>query len=180
MRFLRFQVIFGHVVSHCQCSKIYPKLPKFAQRWKFEIPPKIKILVFFKNKICMCRGGTRACLHCLDFQSKNFSYAIFIVKNWPLYVNFSIPLCAKWCFFQGSIPLMDMRFCWYVPNSPRNKNLKSLNPYLLYKMVFLAPKNSAVPLERRGKTFFFNFEPYDLANGMEWVCKIWWTYKHTS
>jgi hypothetical protein len=27
----------------------YPKLPKFAQRWNFEIPPKIKILVFFKN-----------------------------------------------------------------------------------------------------------------------------------
>jgi hypothetical protein len=40
----------------------------------------------------MCRGGTRACFHCLDFQSKNFSYAIFIVNKWPLYVNFSIPL----------------------------------------------------------------------------------------
>jgi hypothetical protein len=31
----------------------------------------------------------------LDFQSKNLSYAIFIVKKRPLYVNFSIPLCAK-------------------------------------------------------------------------------------
>jgi hypothetical protein len=27
-----------------------PKLPKSAQRRNFEIPPKIKILVFFKNK----------------------------------------------------------------------------------------------------------------------------------
>jgi hypothetical protein len=26
------------------------KLPKFAQRWNFEIPPKIEFLVFFKNK----------------------------------------------------------------------------------------------------------------------------------
>jgi hypothetical protein len=26
------------------------------------------------------------------FQSRNFSYGIFIVKKWPLYVNFSIPL----------------------------------------------------------------------------------------
>jgi hypothetical protein len=43
-------VIFGHAVSHCQCSKFYPKLPKFAQRQNFESPPKIKILVFFKNK----------------------------------------------------------------------------------------------------------------------------------
>jgi hypothetical protein len=27
----------------------------------------------------------------LDFQSKNVSYGIFIVKKWSLYVNFSIP-----------------------------------------------------------------------------------------
>jgi hypothetical protein len=40
----------------------------------------------------MYRAGTRACFHHLDFQSKNFSYAIFIVKKRPLYVNFSIPL----------------------------------------------------------------------------------------
>jgi hypothetical protein len=31
----------------------------------------------------------------LDFQSKNFSYAIFIVKKRPLFVNFSIPLCGN-------------------------------------------------------------------------------------
>jgi hypothetical protein len=29
---------------------ICPKLPKFVQRWNFERPPKIKILVFLKNK----------------------------------------------------------------------------------------------------------------------------------
>jgi hypothetical protein len=57
-----------------------PKLPKSAQRRNFEIPPKIEILVFKKK-----------CFHCSDFQSKNFSYALFIVKKRPLYVNFSIP-----------------------------------------------------------------------------------------
>jgi hypothetical protein len=31
----------------------------------------------------------------LDFQSKNVSYAIFIVKKRPLYVNFSIPPCGN-------------------------------------------------------------------------------------
>jgi hypothetical protein len=41
----------------------------------------------------MYRGGTRACFHRLDFQSKNVSYAIFMVKKRPLYVNFSIPPC---------------------------------------------------------------------------------------
>jgi hypothetical protein len=49
-------------------------------------------------------------------------------EKWPLYVNFSIPLCAKGLYFQGSICLVDMRFCGHVPNSPRNKNLKYLDP----------------------------------------------------
>jgi hypothetical protein len=34
------------------------------------------------------------------------------------------------------------------------KNLKSLNPYLLYKMDFLAPQNSAVALEDKEKFSF--------------------------
>jgi hypothetical protein len=103
----------------------------------------------------MCRRSSRACFHRSDFQSKNFSYAIFIVnKKRPLYVNFSIPLCAKWCFFQGSISLMDMRFCLHVPNSPRNKSLKSLNPYPLYKMVFLASKTLLYSLSTRNFYFF--------------------------
>jgi hypothetical protein len=31
-------------------AQICPKLPKSAQRWNFEIPPKIEILVSLKNK----------------------------------------------------------------------------------------------------------------------------------
>jgi hypothetical protein len=31
----------------------------------------------------------------LYFQSKYFSYAIFIDKKWPLYVNFSILPCGN-------------------------------------------------------------------------------------
>jgi hypothetical protein len=60
---------------------------------------------------------------------------------------------------------MGMRFCGHVPNSPRNKNLKSLDPYL--KNGFFGPQNSVVPLEYMEKTFFSNFESYDLAKGME-------------
>jgi hypothetical protein len=47
----------------------------------------------------------------------------------------------------------------------RNKNLKFYNPYLLYKMVFLASKTLLYLLSTWKKTYF-NFEPYDLANGM--------------
>jgi hypothetical protein len=37
-------------VNAGKSAQICPKLPKSAQRWNFEIPPKIEILVFFKNK----------------------------------------------------------------------------------------------------------------------------------
>jgi hypothetical protein len=30
--FLRFQTKFEDALSHCQCGKMCPKLPKFAQR----------------------------------------------------------------------------------------------------------------------------------------------------
>jgi hypothetical protein len=129
----------------------------------------------------MYRRGTRALFHHLNFQSKNFSYANFIVKKRPLYVNFNIPLCAKWWFFQGSISLMDMRFCWHVPNSSRNKNLMSLNSYLFYKMVvFWASRTLLYLLSSKKFWFFFNFEPYNLANNMEFFFKFRWTHKHTN
>jgi hypothetical protein len=100
----------------------------------------------------MYRRGTRACFHRSDFQSKNFSYAIFIVKNRPLNVNFSIPPCGNWWFSQGSTPCVGMRFCGHVPNSPRNKNLKRRILNLLEKVVFLDPKRLLSPLGRGKKT----------------------------
>jgi hypothetical protein len=48
-----------------------------------------------KIKISMYRRGTKVCFYCLNFQSKNFSYAIFIVKKRHVYVNFSIPPCGN-------------------------------------------------------------------------------------
>jgi hypothetical protein len=37
-------------VNAAKSAQNCPNLPKSAQRWNFEIPPKIEILVFFKNK----------------------------------------------------------------------------------------------------------------------------------
>jgi hypothetical protein len=115
----------------------------------------------------MCRRGFRACFHRLDFQSNDFSYAIFIVKNRPLYVNFCIPLCGKYIFWQPSTPLVNMRFCTHVPNSTMNKNLRSGKPYPRRKMVFLASKTLLSLSGTVEKNFFFNFGCYDLANGKE-------------
>jgi hypothetical protein len=98
MRFLRFQLKFRHAVSHFQCSKICPsltKLPKFAQRQNFEISPIIEILVFFKKIKILCVKEALEHVFTIGFSIQEFFICYFIVKNWPLYVNFSIPLCAK-------------------------------------------------------------------------------------
>jgi hypothetical protein len=57
MRYLRLKLKFWHALSHYQCNKICPNLPKIAKICpktislrNFEIPPKIEILVFLKNK----------------------------------------------------------------------------------------------------------------------------------
>jgi hypothetical protein len=68
---------------------------------------------------------------------------------------------------------MGMRFCGHVPNSLRNKTLKRHILNLLLKVVFLDPKRLLSPFCRGKKTFFFNFECYDLANGKEWESEIW-------
>jgi hypothetical protein len=100
----------------------------------------------------MCRGGTSACFHRSDLQSKKFSYTNFIVKNWPLYVISAYPLLKIDDF--GSTPRVSMRFCGHLPNSSKKKNPNRLIPYLLEKVVLLDPKNCC-PSRARAKKLFF-------------------------
>jgi hypothetical protein len=115
----------------------------------------------------MYRGSTRVCVHSLDLQYNNFLYVFFIVKERPLYVNFSIPFAENEFFSQCSTLLVGMRFWKHVSNSLRNKNMERHIPFLLFKMVILAFKTLLSPLDTREKNFFVNFERYDLANGEE-------------
>jgi hypothetical protein len=55
-------------------------------------------------------------------------------------------------------------FYRHVPNSTRNKNMKSQNPNLLRKLVFLASKTLLSPLSI-GKKLFFQL-------WMLWSCKL--------
>jgi hypothetical protein len=64
-------------------------------------------------------------------------------------------------------PLVDVRICTHVPKSTRNKNVKFGKPYLRPKIGFFGPQNTAVLLGHSRKKLFFDFEPYDLANGKE-------------
>jgi hypothetical protein len=81
-------------------AQIYPKLPKSTQRQLVQETLKFHqnlIFWFFpeKKKPFMCREDIKGCAHHLAFQYKSFPYAFLNVKKRPLYVNFSIPLCAK-------------------------------------------------------------------------------------
>jgi hypothetical protein len=60
-----------------------------------------------------------------------------------------------------------MRFCTHVPNSTRNKNVKSDKPYLGPKMVFLAPEILLYLSGTVEKNFLFDFECYDPAKSKE-------------
>jgi hypothetical protein len=133
-------------------QQILPKTtkicPKTISLKNFEIPPKIEILVFFKIKKIMCKGGTIACAHHLDF-----SYVFFVVRNQPLDVNFSMPPCENCCFSQGSSSLVGIKICEHVTNTLRNKTLKMLIPKSTLKSGFFGLKNTAIPLGHRKKTF---------------------------
>jgi hypothetical protein len=78
--------------------------------------------MFFKKLKPMSRKGTNAYVHHLDFQYNNFGDVFSIVKNRRLLVNFSVPHIGKYFFSQCSTPLVGMRFCRHIPNSPRDNN----------------------------------------------------------
>jgi hypothetical protein len=103
----------------------------------------------------MYRRGNRACFHRSDFQSKNFSYAIFIVKKWPLYVNFSIPPCGKWFFL--NVP--HLLWVWdfedmYLTHLGTRIWRGSFHIY--FKKWFFRPSKLCCPLLAQGKKTFFS------------------------
>jgi hypothetical protein len=151
----------GHAVSHCQCSKICPnlpkiaqKLPKFAQKQNFEIPPKIEILVFLKNKNCMCRRGTKACFHHSDFQCKKFSYAIFIVKKNGLCMWISAYPLAKNDFF---LNVPHLLWVWDFEDmylTHLETRIWRGTFHIYFKKCFFLPSKLCCPLRVQGKKTF--------------------------
>jgi hypothetical protein len=70
------------------------------------------------------------------FSIQQFFRCPFYCQKWPLFVNFNIPHCERQFFSQCSTPLVGMRFCKLVPNSPMDKNKKLHNPCLLIYIFF--------------------------------------------
>jgi hypothetical protein len=126
-------------------------LPKFAQRqlaWRnLKYHQKLRFL-YLKNIELLHKIETpKYVLNVWIFDTTIFYMHFLLSKyclckwisaypQWHVEYNFFLTSCGIWC----STPLVGMRFCKYVPNSTRNKNIKSCNPYLLQKVVFLASK----------------------------------------
>jgi hypothetical protein len=112
--FLRFQPCFRHALSHCECSKICPKLPKVAQKqlaWgTLKCHQNLRFSYFSLKKISTCSHGTKAYAHHLDFQKNNFLYIIFYCQKMALVCEFQHTPLWKMIFFQCSTPFVDMRF----------------------------------------------------------------------
>ena len=87
------------------------------------------------------------------FSIQIFFICYFYCQKTAFVCEFQHTPLRKIIFWQPSTTLVNMRFCTHVPNSTRNKNVKSHKPYLSPKMVFFPLQNTAVPLGTWKKTF---------------------------
>jgi hypothetical protein len=101
------------------------------------------------------------------FLIQEFFIYYFYCQKTAFVCEFQHTPLRKIIFWQPSTTLVNARFCTHVPNSTRNKIVKSHKPYLRPKVVFLAPETLLYLLAAVEKNFFFHFGPYDLANGKE-------------
>jgi hypothetical protein len=62
-------------------AQICPKLPKTTQRRTFEIPPKIEILVFFKNKKFLFVGEALEHVFTIRIFNPNFFRMLFLLSK---------------------------------------------------------------------------------------------------
>jgi hypothetical protein len=91
--------LFAHVLLVVQGKILRSKVKKSEKNFICASWAKNGRFGAFLEKNSLGPLGVRACFHCSDFQSKNFSYVISIVKKRPLYVNFSIPPLWKLMLF---------------------------------------------------------------------------------
>jgi hypothetical protein len=181
MRFSRFHVIFGHVVSHYQWSKICPKLPKFAK-----IYPKTKLwnttknwdLNFFQKYEFVLAEEALEHVSTIRIFNPRFFHMLFLLSK-----NSLCMWISAYPFVQNDVFLRFHKWIWdFVDMHLTHLGTRIWSPSMhtySIKWFFWPPKLCCIPWAQ-GKELLFNFEPYDLANNMEWMCKIWWTFKHTS
>jgi hypothetical protein len=73
-----------------------PNLKLLSKSCMFHFHPRVhKLVIIIQKSKCNQHVEKVKKYKKCRLTTKNFSYAIFIVKKWPLYVNFSITPCGN-------------------------------------------------------------------------------------
>jgi hypothetical protein len=89
-----------------------------------------------------------------EFSIQQFFVHLFYCQKTAFECEFWHTPLSEINFFSMFTPPMGMRFCRRIPNSPKDKNKMSHNPYLLEKVVFWAFKTLLSPFGT-GNLFIF-------------------------
>jgi hypothetical protein len=176
--------ILAQVGACCQPLSMQQNLPKTAQ-----ICPIMKLWnstknrdfsIFQKQKFERIEEALEHVLTVWIFNPRMFHMLSLLSKN-------------GLCMWFSAYPLAENDFFLNVPHllwvwDFENMYLTHLETriwrgtfHIYFKKWFFWPSKLCCSLWAQGKrTFFVNYERYDLANSEEWVNKIWWTYRHRS
>jgi hypothetical protein len=131
-------------VQNCQNlpkDNLLDKLWNITKNWDFGAFPKEKLL-------CIEEAPKHVPFLCI-FNSRVFHIPFYCLKMAFVCEFQHTPLCLM-TFSSRFHTSYGYGILW---NSPRNKNVKSLNPYLLQKIGFLASKHYCIPWAH-GRNFF--------------------------
>jgi hypothetical protein len=145
------------------------------------MPPKIEILVFLKKTIlCIAKA-------------LEYDFTIWIFNTIIFYVFFIVKSKNGLCIWISTYPIVENDFFLNVPHffwvwDFGDMYLTHLETriwrgtfHIYFRKWFFWPSKLCCPFRTQGNLIFWvSFKHYDLANGEEWVCKIWWTCRHRS
>jgi hypothetical protein len=87
------------------------------------------------------------------YSIQEFFIFYFYCQKTAFECEFQHTPCRKYCFWQPSTTLVNMRFCTHVPNSNKNKNMKSGTRIYVQKWFFWPPKHCCPSRAQWKKTF---------------------------
>jgi hypothetical protein len=181
-----FPFKWGHAVSHrhMATAQNYQILSKFVQRQlalgTLKYHQKLRFW-FFSKKIMYIENAPEHVLAIWIFNTTIFCMPFLLSKS-GLCMWISAYLLVENNFF---LNVPHLLWIWdfvdlYLTHLETRIKCCTIHAYL--KKLIFGPSKLCYPHLAQGKKTFFlvNIKCYDLANGKEWVCKIWWTCRHRS
>jgi hypothetical protein len=158
MGFWRFQPKFGHALSHCECMKICPKLPKFAK-----ICPKMKLWnttkkrdfnVFQKYKFLRVEEALKHVSTVRIFNPRINHMLFLLSKNGLCMWISAYPLVENNFFLNVRLLLWMWDFA-HMYLTQLGTRMWSPASHIYVQKWFFGPLKHSVPLGHSGKKLFF-------------------------